>query len=109
MGTGTDGEPGGKVSGGVMPDGPDGEPPHWASVRQSMAAATRLIGYQYQHHHVPDWDPPESWPWKECCGERHGKGPRHPAGGFRLCPDGADKAFAAGPQQDRHAQIVKQA
>lgn len=39
-----------------------------------VAAATRFIGYQYQHHHVPDWDPPESWPWKECCGERHGKG-----------------------------------
>jgi len=39
-----------------------------------VATATRCIGYQYQHHHVPDWDPPESWPWKECCGQRHAKG-----------------------------------
>ena len=39
-----------------------------------VAAAARYVGYQYQHHHVPDWDPPESWPWKECCGARHGKG-----------------------------------
>ena len=50
-----------------------GKPVEWRRERV-VAAATRLIGYQYQHHHVPDWDPPESWPWKECCGERHGKG-----------------------------------
>lgn len=49
------------------------KPAEWRRERV-VAAATRLIGYQYQHHHVPDWDPPESWPWKECCGDRHGKG-----------------------------------
>ena len=50
-----------------------GKPVEWRRERV-VAAATRLIGYQYQHHHVPDWDPPESWPWNECCGARHGKG-----------------------------------
>jgi cell wall-associated NlpC family hydrolase len=39
-----------------------------------VAAAARFIGYEYQHHHIPDWDPPDEWPWKQCCGARHGKG-----------------------------------
>jgi cell wall-associated NlpC family hydrolase len=39
-----------------------------------VAAATRFIGYQYQHHHVPDWDPPPGWPWQKCCAGRNGKG-----------------------------------
>ncbi len=27
-----------------------------------IAAGLRLTGYSYQHHHVPDWEPPENWP-----------------------------------------------
>jgi hypothetical protein len=27
-----------------------------------IAAGLRFVGYSYQHHHVPDWDPPEDWP-----------------------------------------------
>jgi cell wall-associated NlpC family hydrolase len=39
-----------------------------------IAAAARFIGYGYQHHHIPDWDPPADWPWKETCVGRNGKG-----------------------------------
>jgi hypothetical protein len=39
-----------------------------------IATAARFIGYQYQHHHVPDWDPPHDWPWKHCCAGHNGKG-----------------------------------
>lgn len=27
-----------------------------------IATAMRYIGYSYQHHHVPDWEPPADWP-----------------------------------------------
>ena len=30
-----------------------------------IAVALRFQGYHYQHHHVPDWDPPADWPYKE--------------------------------------------
>lgn len=34
-----------------------------------IAVAMRYIGYQYQHHHIPDWHPPKDWPWlKAPCG-----------------------------------------
>ena len=39
-----------------------------------VAAAGRFIGYQYQHHHVPDWNPPAGWPWKQCCAGHNGPG-----------------------------------
>ena len=39
-----------------------------------IAAAARFIGYGYQHHHIPDWDPPEHWPWKETCVGHNGRG-----------------------------------
>lgn len=39
-----------------------------------IAVASRFIGYGYQHHHIPDWDPPKGWPWKECCVGHNGKG-----------------------------------
>lgn len=50
-----------------------GKPADWRRERV-VAAATRLIGYDYQHHHVPDWDPPAGWPWKQSCAGRNGKG-----------------------------------
>lgn len=27
-----------------------------------IATGLRYVGYSYQHHHVPDWDPPADWP-----------------------------------------------
>lgn len=50
-----------------------GKPIEWRRERV-VAAATRFIGYEYQHHHVPDWDPPKGWPWQQCCAGRNGKG-----------------------------------
>jgi cell wall-associated NlpC family hydrolase len=39
-----------------------------------IATAARFIGYDYQHHHIPDWDPPANWPWKHCCAGGNGRG-----------------------------------
>lgn len=39
-------------------------PPEWKRERV-LAVAYNLIGLPYQHHHVPAWDPPRNWPWKE--------------------------------------------
>jgi cell wall-associated NlpC family hydrolase len=39
-----------------------------------IATAARFIGYEYQHHHIPDWNPPQTWPWKPCCAGRNGRG-----------------------------------
>jgi NlpC/P60 family len=39
-----------------------------------VATAARFLGHGYQHHHVPDWDPPKDWPWKETCVGHNGKG-----------------------------------
>ncbi|HEY2759649.1 MAG TPA: NlpC/P60 family protein [Pirellulales bacterium] len=39
-----------------------------------IATAARFIGYEYQHHHIPDWNPPSDWPWKPCCAGRNGRG-----------------------------------
>lgn len=39
-----------------------------------VAVALRFLGYGYQHHHIPDWDPPREWPWKETCVGRNGRG-----------------------------------
>jgi NlpC/P60 family len=35
--------------------------PQWSRERV-IATAMRYIGYSYQHHHVPDWEPPPEWP-----------------------------------------------
>lgn len=39
-----------------------------------IAVALRFQGYGYQHHHVPDWSPPEGWPWKETAVGHNGRG-----------------------------------
>jgi hypothetical protein len=39
-----------------------------------LAVALRFQGYDYQHHHLPDWDPPADWPWKPTRGGHNGKG-----------------------------------
>lgn len=39
-----------------------------------LAVACEMIGLPYQHHHVPDWDPPADWPWKEVAWGHNSKG-----------------------------------
>jgi hypothetical protein len=39
-----------------------------------IAVALRYQGYSYQHHHIPDWDPPAGWPWKPTRGGSNGPG-----------------------------------
>jgi hypothetical protein len=41
---------------------------------RAIAVALRFVGYGYQHHHIPDWDPPADWTWKPTCVGRNGKG-----------------------------------
>ncbi len=35
--------------------------PQWQRER-IIAVALRFSGYAYQHHHIPDWEPPVDWP-----------------------------------------------
>lgn len=39
-----------------------------------IAVALRFLGYGYQHHHIPDWNPPSGWPRKETQVGHNGKG-----------------------------------
>ena len=39
-----------------------------------LAVACNYIGLPYQHHHIPDWDPPQDWPWKPVAFGRNSKG-----------------------------------
>jgi cell wall-associated NlpC family hydrolase len=39
-----------------------------------IAVASRFLGYAYQHHHIPDWNPPAHWSWKRTCAGRNGRG-----------------------------------
>jgi cell wall-associated NlpC family hydrolase len=39
-----------------------------------VATAARFLGYGYQYHHIPDWNPPAQWPWKETCVGHNSKG-----------------------------------
>lgn len=48
-------------------------PLNWKRQRV-LAVACKYIGLPYQHHHIPDWDPPESWPWKPVAYGRNSKG-----------------------------------
>ena len=47
--------------------------PEWKRQRL-IAVGLRFLGYPYQHHHVPDWAPPEDWPWKQVGEGRNTKG-----------------------------------
>ena len=48
------------------------DPAVWAA--RIIAAARRYVGLGYQHHHVPDFDPPDNWPWHEVSAGRNGPG-----------------------------------
>lgn len=39
-----------------------------------VATAEKFIGYHYQHHHIPDWLPPNSWPWERVSLGQNSKG-----------------------------------
>ena len=48
-------------------------PATWMQDRVILVAS-RWIGYPYQHHHIPDWSPPASWPWLKVAYGRNSKG-----------------------------------
>ena len=39
-----------------------------------ILAASRFIGHIYQHHHIPDWQPPAHWPWHRVAYGTNSKG-----------------------------------
>ena len=43
------------------PPGLSSKSPQWQRERV-IATGLRFVGYSYQHHHVPDWNPPADWP-----------------------------------------------
>lgn len=45
----------------ASPEGINGKSPQWMRER-IIAVALRFTGYAYQHHHIPDWEPPADWP-----------------------------------------------
>src|SRR4029453_5266315 len=54
-----------------------GEVMRWPVERKRervIAVPLRFLGYGYQHHHTPDWDPPAHWPWTHTCVGHNGKG-----------------------------------
>jgi hypothetical protein len=55
------------------PDGLAQRSLEWKQQRV-IAVALRFQGYGYQHHHVPDWNPPADWPWKKVKSGHNGKG-----------------------------------
>lgn len=55
------------------PQGVLNRPTEWQRERV-IAVALRYQGYAYQHHHIPDWQPPASWPWKETAAGHNSKG-----------------------------------
>ncbi len=47
--------------------------PAWMQDRV-IHAASFWINYPYQHHHIPDWDPPAQWPWHRVATGRNSRG-----------------------------------
>jgi hypothetical protein len=45
----------------AAPAGLSGKSAEWQRERV-IATGLRFAGYSYQHHHLPDWDPPADWP-----------------------------------------------
>ncbi len=56
-----------------VPEILDGRSAAWKRERV-LAFALRYCGYSYQHHHLPDWEPPADWPWKEVGHGKNAKG-----------------------------------
>lgn len=55
------------------PAGLAGKSPEWSRERV-IATALRFVGYRYEHHHIPDWEPPADWPTSPKQTEPSGKG-----------------------------------
>jgi hypothetical protein len=55
------------------PAGVAGRPVEWQRER-IIALGLRYQGYGYQHHHIPDWQPPSDWPWDKTAVGHNGKG-----------------------------------
>jgi hypothetical protein len=55
------------------PPGLASRSPEWKRQRV-IATGLRLAGYTYQHHHLPDWDPPADWPRDPLFSGQVGKG-----------------------------------
>ena len=78
-----------------------------------IAVALRFVGYDYQHHHIPDWNPPRHWPWQKTCAGQNGRGVDcsnftgfvyNLGFGLRLNTDvhhQAEERFANGPGRER--------
>jgi len=47
--------------------------PAWKRQRV-LTVGESLLGVPYQHHHIPDWDPPADWPWKPVAWGKQSKG-----------------------------------
>ena len=46
-----------------------------AAQRERVVATAELfLGYGYQHHHIPDWNPPLGWPWNPVAMPSNGPG-----------------------------------
>ena len=95
---------------------------HWSVERKRervIAVALRFRGYAYQHHHIPDWDPPASWPWTPTCAGSNGRGVDcsnftgfvyNLAFGYRLNTDvglQAEEAAAPGPGPHRTTRLQR--
>ena len=82
-----------------------------------IAVALRFLGYGYQHHHIPDFDPPAGWPWHPTCAGRNGRGVDcsnltafvyNLGFGLRLSGDihrQAEERLAAGPGPGRETRL----
>lgn len=55
------------------PSGLDQRSVEWKRER-AIAVGLRFVGYEYQHHHIPDWNPPSNWPWQHVAVGHNGKG-----------------------------------
>ena len=55
------------------PAGIDDRSADWKRERV-LALGLRYRGLSYQHHHLPDWEPPIGWPWLEVAHGRNAKG-----------------------------------
>ncbi len=53
--------------------GSENVPPNWKRQRV-LVVAHNLTGLPYQHHHIPDWNPPKYWPWKPVAFGRNSTG-----------------------------------
>jgi cell wall-associated NlpC family hydrolase len=92
------------------------KPVEWKRQR-TIAVGLLFVGYEYQHHHIPYWNPPANWPWMKVAAGHNGMGvdcSNFTAFvynlGFGIKPSGAigtqahQKSFS-GPGLERHTAV----